>query len=159
VTDCLDALLSVGGESVTMQYEPGHLEAHADDFAVSWQELLDLIGSGLESSDERVGVVHEGFTQERVVGVTGVVAITSDDSSFWGCRPGRTAPSHLISGTKVPTKQLCIWGEWLAAHRFNLWTCYPGGPAPREIHDPDIAVDQLDESIAFWSAHAIVVDD
>lgn len=29
--------------------------------------------------------------------------------------------------------------------------------SPREIHDPDIALGQLDESISFWLTHAIVV--
>jgi len=42
--------------------------------------------------------------------------------------------------------------------RFDLLTCYPGAAAPREIHDPEIPLDEIDDAIAFWSGHALVVD-
>jgi len=153
-----DVLLDVGDESVVVQFDAAHLMAHADDFTISWNEVLDGIAGALAGCDARTGVVHDGFVQAREVGMTGVVAVEPGDSSFWGYRLGRNVPSHLIVGPKAPTRDLCVWGEWLAPDRFDLWTCYPGGPAPREIHDPEIGFDEIDEAIAFWSAHAIVVD-
>ncbi|MEA3502495.1 MAG: hypothetical protein U9R47_06945 [Actinomycetota bacterium] len=153
-----EVLLNVGDDPFVMLFDAGHLAAHADDFVLSWGEVLDAIADALSRRGTRAGVVHDGFVQARPVGLTGVVAVGPDDSPFWGYRPGRTVPSHLIAGTKVATRDLCVWGEWLAPDRFDLWTCYPGGPAPREIHDPEIGLDEVDEAITFWSAHAIVVD-
>ncbi len=148
----------VGGDPVVVAYDPDHLAAHAADFAMSWSEVAAAIAASLDRSGTRVGTVHDGFIQPAEVGVTGILTVGSDDGAFWGYRPGRTIPSHLIAGEKEPTRELCVWGEWVAPDRFELWTCYPGGPAPREIHDPEIALDQLDEAIAFWAVHAIVVD-
>ncbi|MEA2023384.1 MAG: hypothetical protein U9N79_03725 [Actinomycetota bacterium] len=153
-----EVLIMVGEDRVIMSYDPGHLSAHAEDFALSWSDLLDAIGHSLNRCGAREGLVHEGFVQESEVGWTGLVGVEAGDSSFWGYRQGRTVPSHLIVGTKVPTRELCLWGEWVTRDRFELLTCYPGGPAPREIHDPEIGFDQIDEAIVFWSAHAIVVD-
>jgi hypothetical protein len=147
----------VGGDDVSVSFDPGHLAAHADDFVLTWQEVIDGIAASLEHSTPRVGVVHAGFPSQRVVGVTGVVEVGTGSAAFWGYRPGRTIPSHLIVATKVETREMCVWGEWLSPQRFDLWTCYPGGPAPREIHDPALDLDDIDASIAFWSVHAIVI--
>ena len=153
-----EVLLDVGEDPIVVQFDATHLMAHADDFTISWQQVLGGIAGALARCDVRVGVVHDGFVQASEVGMTGVVTVEPGDLSFWGYRPDRNIPSHLIGGTKVITQDLCVWGEWLAPDRFDLWTCYPGGPAPREIHDPEMGLDEIDESIAFWSTHAIVVD-
>ena len=152
-----EVVLSVGADRVVMLFDPGHLMAHLDDFIISWQDLRDAIAGVLGGCRTRTGVIHGGFPQTTIVGVTGVVAVGPDDTPFWGFRQGRVVPSHLVVGEKVVTRELCLWGEWLAPDRFDLWTCYPGGPAPREIHDPEIGLDEIDEAIAFWSAHAIIV--
>ncbi len=153
-----EVLIMVGEDHVVLSYSPGHLSAHVDDFTLSWPELLDAVGDSLNRCGTRQGPVHEGFGQKSEVGRTGLVKVESGDPSFWGVRSGRTVPSHLIVGTKVITRELCVWGEWATPDRFELLTCYPGGPAPREIHDPEIGLGQIDEAIAFWSVHAIVVD-
>jgi hypothetical protein len=153
-----EAVAMVGGDEVVVSFDAGHLLAHADDFSLSWSEILDVIAVSLESIEPRAGVVHAGFMQEGVVGMTGVATLDGSDSSFWGYRPGRDVPSHLIVGAKGATREICVWGEWLSHDRFDLWTCYPGGPAPREIHDPDLALTDIDASIAFWSVHAIIID-
>jgi len=157
-TDAVEVMLVIGEDDVAVSFDAGHLVAHADDFTLSWDQVLDVIAASLDRSDTRAGVVHAGFLQSGVVGRTGVVTVGSSDQSFWGYRPGRSVPSHLIVGTKEATREICIWGAWLSPDRFDLWTCYPGGPAPREIHDPDLALDDIDASIAFWSAHAIIID-
>jgi hypothetical protein len=153
-----EVVVEVGGDRVVVSYDAGHLAAHADDFAISWRELVRAIVRALGSNEARTGVIHEGFTQAGMVGRTGVVAVEPGGSAYWGYRPGRTIPSHLVAGAKVETRRLCVWGTWASRDRFDLWTCYPGDPAPREIHDPDIQLDEIDEAIAFWSVHAIVVD-
>jgi len=153
-----DVVVEVGGDRVVVSYDAGHLAAHAGDFTISWQDLVHAIARALEHNEGRTGIIHEGFTQQDAIGWTGVVAVEPAGSAFWGYRPGRTVPSHLVEGAKVQTRQLCVWGEWTAPDRFDLWTCYPGDPAPREIHDPEISLGQIDEAIAFWSVHAIVVD-
>ena len=153
-----EVLLDVGEDSVVVQFDAAHLMAHADDFTISWSDVLNGIAGALGLCDTRIGVVHDGFMQASEVGFTGVVEVEPGDSSFWGYRPSRSVPSHLVVGTKVTTRNLCVWGEWLAPDRFDLWTCYPGGPAPREIHDPEIGLDEIDEAIAFWATHAIVID-
>jgi hypothetical protein len=153
-----EAEIIVGDEPVIMTYDPDHLIAHAADFTISWSELLRAIGDALDHAPFRDGDVHEGFAQSGVVGVTGVVTVEPHDAAFWGYRAGRSTPSHLVVGEKAATHELCVWGSWSASNRFDLLTCYPGAPAPREIHDPEIGLDEIDDAIAFWSVRAIVVD-
>jgi hypothetical protein len=88
------------------------------------------------------------------VGETGVVRIKG--RSFWGFRRNRDIPSHLVHGKKRKTRRLTVVGRWEKGG-FVLRTVYAGDPAPLEIHDPDIALRQLPESVEFWSTHAIVV--
>ena len=76
---------------------------------------------------------------------------------FWARRRGRTLPSHLIVGSKVATRDLCVWGFWTTQETFVLHTLYPGRVSPREIHDPELPLDHLRASLAFWTTHAIVV--
>ncbi len=150
--------ITVGKDRIVMSYSAGHLSAHLDDFTMSWSNVLDAIGDSLNRCGTREGLVHQGFVQDRQVGRTGLVAVKSGDASFWAYRSGRTIPSHLVVGEMAATNEICVWGEWTASDRFELLTCYPGGPAPREIHDPELELDEIDEAIAFWSDHAIVVD-
>lgn len=150
--------ITVGEDRIVMSYNANHLSAHIADFSLSWPDVVDAIGDSLNRCGTRQGLVHEGFVQKIEVGLTGLVEVERGDPSFWGYRPGRTVPSHLIVGTRVITRELCVWGKWVTRDRFELLTCYPGGPAPREIHDSELGLDQIDEAIEFWSTHAIVVD-
>ena len=36
---------------------------------------------------------------------------------------------------------------------------YPGQVAPREIHDPELPLKELQDAIDFWRCHAIVVSE
>lgn len=156
----LDALpMSVDGDVVRLVFDAGHVAAHLGDFSVPWRYVVELIASALTSSrTSRSGVVHQVVRAERIVGMSGCVPVASDSGAFWARRRGRAIPSHVVIGHKVPTHDLCVWGEWTAADEFRLFTCYPGRPAPREIHDPGITPDELTESVEFWSSHALVIE-
>jgi hypothetical protein len=150
--------------------DPSHLEAHIRDFLVHPSELLEeLYPAVLKLMPEEAEILaanseHEelGFLQSfnlsRVVGNSGLRNVCEDESpSFWGYRIGRRIPSHLCLGSKEPTARLCLWGRWEPG-KFIIHTMYPGEIAPREIHDPALSLEELDEAIDFWRCHAIVVN-
>ncbi len=149
--------------------DPSHLDAHIRDFLIHPSELLGLIYSDVLDlkPEENViidafkGKIKLGFQQSfelsEPVGDSGLVNVCeSGISSFWGYRIGRSIPSHLCLGKKEQTNRLCLWGRWEPG-KFVIHTMYPGQVAPREIHDPAIPLEELQEAIDFWRCHAIVV--
>ena len=138
--------------------DEGHLRAHLDDFSVSLEQALEWAAGRLAVSNRRSGWEHFDFRAPRPVGLSGLKKIwpwTRGD--FWGRRKGRSLPSHLFVGEKAPTDRLCVWGLWQEDGSFLLHTLYPGRVAPREIHDPELALGELPAAIRFWAVHAIVV--
>jgi hypothetical protein len=138
--------------------DPGHLEAHRAEYLVTLEELLEFAKHGLLERHARPGV-WESFVVRcpAVVGYSGLKRLwpwTTGD--FWAPRLGRSIPSHLIQGTRRKTRNLCVWGVWQSEAVFLLHTLYPGKPAPREIHDPALKPEDLQESIKFWLHHAII---
>ncbi len=138
--------------------DEAHLRAHLDDFLVPLDLALEWAGLRLAASARREGWEHFYFRAPRPVGKGGLARIriwTRGD--FWARRRGRTLPSHLIVGEKKPTRRLCVWGLWQGDGSFLLHTLYPGSAAPREIHDPELALGEMPAALKFWSSHAIVV--
>jgi len=153
--DLREVALTVDGQPLALLVDDAHLRAHVDDLFVPLDVVFERVGRAL-------GPPEEGFVQRTIrfdapVGRTGCVP--AGEEAFWGYRRGRDTPSRLVLGEKQPTDRLCAWGEWQAPGRFRLYTAYPGAPAPREIHDPDLPLAALDASIAFWSRHALVVEE
>jgi hypothetical protein len=140
--------------------DPAHLEAHRAEYLLPLETLLELAARALAAGPRQPGAeLKIGVRCPRAVGSGGLARLwpwTRGD--FWAPRPGRTIPSHLIAARRRPTRWLCIWGSWESDSHFVVHTLYPGRPAPREIHDPDLAPAQLNEAIRFWSRHAIIVE-
>jgi hypothetical protein len=137
-----------------------HLRAHRDDFLVPLDRALDWVRPLLEASPRRSGGEHFDFRAPETVGVTGLKTLRPwTRGDFWARRRGRMLPSHLIVGRKRPTRRLCVWGHWQDAGTFVLHTLYPGRTAPREIHDPELSMDELPSALRFWTRHAIMVMD
>jgi hypothetical protein len=138
--------------------DEAHLQAHLADFLVPLETALGWARSRLQDSPRRIGEERLECRAPGIVGVTGLATLRPwTRGAFWGRRRGRTIPSHLIVGRKCATRWLCIWGAWRGEDTFVLHTLYPGRAAPREIHDPEISVEELPRAIAFWSRHAIIV--
>jgi hypothetical protein len=147
-----------GGVTIVLR-DRAHLEAHVGDFRVPLETALEWARSRLEESPRRGGEERLEFRAPGMVGMTGLATLFRWTwGAFWARRRGRTIPSHLIVGTKRPTRWLCVWGAWQGEGTFVLHTLYPGRAAPREIHDPEITMEELPRAIAFWSRHAIVVE-
>ena len=149
--------------------DPSHLDAHRRDFHLPPDDVLARLrplveahrpaAAAIETAFRRDQpiVFHRDFELETVVGVTGLRPVAPDGrDSFWGYREGRMVPSHLCLGEKETTRWVCLWGTW-TPDEFVIYTLYPGHVAPREIHDPAIALDELPAAIEFWRKHAIVV--
>lgn len=135
-----------------------HLEAHLGDFLVPLEKALEWARSRLEESPQRSGEERLEFRAPRPVGMMGLATLRPwTRKAFWARRRGRSIPSHLIVGRKRPTRWLCAWGAWQGQKTFVLHTLYPGRTAPREIHDPEISMEELPRAVGFWSRHAIVV--
>lgn len=148
--------------------DASHLDAHRDEFARPVAEILEelrpLAATRRPSTDEIRKALTEGpgpelhadFELAGLVGESGLREVAPDGSqSFWGYRPGRSIPSHLCRGEREPTSRVCLWGRW-ELDAFVIHTLYPGRAAPREIHDPEIGLDELPGAIEFWRRHAII---
>ena len=154
--------------------DPAHLEAHRQDFLLPLGEVLAIAREALirrragrlppataASGTDFGQPLWECFPQRcpRAVGRSGLATLRPwTRGDYWACRPGRNRPSHLIPGRLRPTRNLCIWGYWESADNFVIHTLYPGVPAPREIHDPELPVADLAQAIRFWTEHAIIVE-
>lgn len=138
--------------------DPTHIDAHRSDFLISPEELIDRLFPELANLDLPEGEwFHKDFILSHNVGYTGLVEVPADGSaSFWGYRKGRAIPSHLAIGKKSTTRNLCVWG-FREGEDLEIHTAYPGTSAPREIHDPEISLEELPQAISFWSRHAILV--
>jgi hypothetical protein len=135
-----------------------HLRAHVDHFSVPLDTALEWACEWLKALPRRSGWEHFDFEAPQMVGVTGLRTLRPwTRGDFWARRQGRTLPSHLIVGKKRPTRRLCVWGRWQDETTFVLHTLYPGRVAPREIHDPELALEDLPRALRFWMHHAIVV--
>ena len=122
---------------------------------MSWLAAEKLV---LIPEDQRHGWLHRAFQYPGTVGITGLRTVPPDGTeSFWGYRRNRTTISHLCHGTKEPTDRVCLWGWW-DGEIFIVHTLYPGEAAPREIHDPELPLDEVAKSLEFWRNHAIVVN-
>lgn len=144
--------------------DPSHLEAHRDEFLRPLDEILEELRphaaqrrpapGGITQHDELE--LHGDFELESTVGESGLREVPPDGSeSFWAYRPGRSIPSHLCLGKREPTRHVCLWGRWEPA-AFVIHTLYPGRAAPREIHDPEVPLEELPAAIEFWRNHAII---
>ncbi len=148
--------------------DENHFKAHEAELEILRHEVFDTIRRELETlrSARRPGDEYFNGTEvrsfvrcSRPVGHGGLKRIRPwTRNHFWGYRPGRSIPSHLCYGRRGRTRDLCYWGHWDSSERFILHTFYPGRPAPREIHDPDITLEELPVSLRFWMRHAIIVD-
>ena len=139
--------------------DEAHLRAHLEDFLIPLEEAFELAAARLAVSPRRRGWEHFDFQAPVKVGLSGLKRLRSwTRGDFWGRRRGRELPSHLYVGKKRVTRSLCVWGLWREDGSFLLHTIYPGKVAPREIHDPELALGELPASIAFWSRHAIIVE-
>ncbi len=151
--------------------DPSHLDAHIRDFLIHPSELLELIHPEVlklkpEERDildafkgnKTLGFQHS-FELPDPVGDSGLVNVCeSGNPSFWGYRIGRSIPSHLCLEKKELTTSLCLWGRWEPG-KFVIHTMYPGQVAPREIHDPELPLAELQAAVDFWCCHAIVVSE
>ncbi|MBN2628851.1 MAG: hypothetical protein JXA95_19460 [Spirochaetales bacterium] len=140
--------------------DPDHLEAHIPDFFFGLDEILAGISRRLASIPYREGSFCETLEWDVPVGLTGLKYLEEKESrDFWGYRKGRTILSHLIIAEKRETTSLCCWGAFESSELFRLHTCYPGRPAPREIHNPHVPPEEMKTSVDFWSRHAIIVSE
>jgi hypothetical protein len=140
--------------------DPGHLEAHKAEYLVALDELLGYARQGLQERLAKPGL-WESFVVKCpvVVGRSGLKRLWPwTKGAFWAPRAGRTIPSHLIRGKRRKTRNLCVWGVWQNTDVFLLHTLYPGKPAPREIHDPSLKLEDVQESVQFWLQHAIITE-
>jgi len=140
--------------------DPGHLEAHKGEYLVPLDDLLGFARQGLLERQPRPGMWESFVVQcPVVVGHSGLKRLWPwTKGAFWAPRAGRTIPSHLIRGTRHKTRNLCVWGLWQSEAVFLLHTLYPGKPAPREIHDPALKLEDVQQSMRFWLRHAIITE-
>jgi hypothetical protein len=151
-------LLGRAGDFRIVARDESHFRAHAAEMLISRSEAEDLMRRAL-AGGQRQGEVMLAVRHSRPVGFSGLRRVSlRDRHSFWGFRPQRSIPSHLIRARRRRTRWLCFRGAWADDRTFLLETFYPGRPAPREIHDPELPASELKQAVAFWSTHAIVVE-
>lgn len=147
--------VSIGRRTVEIVFDMPHIAAHLTAFEIPFSRVVDLVRRTIARRPR--GEVVKAVRSSSNIGVSKCVTLKPRDVAFWGHRPGREIPSHLVVGAGRPTREMTIVGRWLDRKRFFVRTVYPGPLAPREIHDPEITLGEIDEAIAFWSTHALVV--
>lgn len=139
---------------VAVTVDEGHVAAHLADLALPLAEALEAAVRALDG--HRDGEAAVSVDLGRPVGRSRLVRLGPGDRPWWGLRPGRSTPSHLVAGTPRETTVLTVGGRWRGPDRLELDTLFPGEGAPREIHDPALPLDEIDAAIAFWTTHALV---
>lgn len=148
--------------------DPSHLDAHRAEFSRPIESILSELHplvavmrphpEEIERSSEPI-MLHADWELSSVAGTSGLRVVPADGSeSFWAYRHGRAIPSHLCHGERVQTRRVCLWGWWEQA-AFLIHTLYPGTVAPREIHDPALALEDIPAALEFWSTHAIITSE
>lgn len=138
-----------------------HFKAHKKEFIRPIDTILNDLKDILYPNKDRIPGqwFHKDFQLVDCCGLSGLISITKQGiKSFWAYRVGRTIPSHLALGEKIPTNWVCLWGVW-KEDGFMIHTIYPGKKAPREIHDPDIKLEELPKATEFWSKYAILTEE
>jgi hypothetical protein len=142
-------------EGVGLLIDRQHLQAHRGELLAEEGELWSRVAAAIRGSS---GAICRVLEFDRDVGLSRLIRLEPGHQPFWGRRPGRAFPSHLVVAERAPTRHLTVWGRWRDEGSFQVSTVHPGVPTPREIHDPGLALEDLPQSLAFWSAHALAVD-
>jgi len=140
-------------------------ESHVDHFAaLSLQDKATIVATIMAAFKERPLV--EGFQLFTIEGpfplpcelVGPVMGQESVPESLvrYEARKGREWPSRLTQGEPVLTTKLTIVVGPHNGYPHVLYTAYPGLPAPREPQDPSLKPEEVEESRAFWSTHALI---
>ena len=133
----------------------GHLNAHADDFLIPLDEVLARVRAAIPS-DAPIGTPTAVYlTADTPLGWSRCVH-AAGRRTWWGYRPDRTLPSHLAAGDREAVTVVTAWIRRDSEDQVTLITVYPGGPAPKEIHDPSLNEAERPEAEAFWTMHALI---
>lgn len=149
----MERVLDTPRGRLVVQWDADHLVAHLGDFLVPFDEVLDRAAEALADAGEELAI--RTVEAPHPVGYSRLVALSPGDPAYWGYRERRMYLSHLAPGPPSPTRLLTAWGRRPSPDRLVLHTVFAGGPAPREIHDPDLSPDAVDTSITFWTRHAL----
>ncbi len=133
----------------------GHLAAHLDDFLIPFDAVQRLVVDAIPD-DAPFGVPFCVVVRSSApVGRTRCVPIDGR-RTWWGFRADRALVSHLASGEPEVTNVVTAWLRREGKAEAHLLTVYPGEPAPRETHDPQLTAAERAASHAFWRDHALL---
>jgi hypothetical protein len=133
----------------------GHLNAHADDFLLPLEDVLARVQAAITHDAPIGAAIAVYLTAETPLGWSRCVR-AEGRRTWWGYRPDRSIPSHLAAGDREAVCVVTAWIRREAEDQATLITVYPGGPAPKEIHDPSLSEADRPEAEAFWTAHALI---
>lgn len=133
----------------------GHHATHAADLFIPLDEALRLISARIPVD----APLHTPFCvvarTTEPLGTSRCVP-TAGKHAWWDYRPGRPTPSRFVAGNPVPVAVLTAWLRRESAETATLLTLYPGEPAPREVHDPELRELERHDSHEFWGTHALI---
>ncbi len=85
-------------------------------------------------------------------------APVKDDEVVLGYRGSRRWPSRLVDRPVQMVPMVTIIVGPYDGEPLVLYTMYGGPPAPREVGDPNLTGQDIDESRKFWAEHALARD-
>lgn len=142
------------------------MELHKDshlDHGLSSEQLLYIINK----FNNRTGFFIETFQLPTTLGGIdcALYGPTMGDDPIPSCdaadvkRPGREYTSRAVVRPKRRTQLVTV----IAGPHDNLpcvlYTTFGGPKSPKEPNDPTLKDEEREESIAFWSEHALAVDE
>ena len=149
-----------------------HADSHVDH-GLSDEQLVYVIEHGLDGTvTKEVGIpIAEGgsvYNTFKLPVELGVVKCAlygpsmgdepvHDDDAFMAKREGRHYESRMVNLHWRPTDVVTVIVGPHDGHGLVLFTAYGGAYAPKGLNDPTLSDHEREESVAFWSVHALAV--
>ncbi|WP_456276428.1 hypothetical protein [Bacillus sp. AK128] len=140
-----------------------HMEVHQKDFFSDWKEILrsyeeEGYFDHLTNQSEKVFI-----TSPEPIGITSLVDTDENSEIVYAKRKERNLYTRFVKHRQGSITNSFVVILNKSRHKENeyfLVTMFPGKGAYREPEDPNISTkEELNESLLFWSSHALVFDE
>ena len=142
-----------GVEVYVCNYTYTHMMAHAD---VDMSHIVEAI-SKISPADGQTFIM-QNIDLGRIIGKDNCVAVNEEDDVRIVTRPNRAGQTPIVYNREAEDTSLINVGLCLDEEDglWTMFTAFYGILAPKEPWDFRLKDEEREESIQFWSTHALV---